>query len=194
MALALVPNENQLISGSWDGTIGLWDLDTGQRLKQFAGHHSPIYTVVLSGDGDWIFSADGNGTIRCWNRKTCRTEQIYHLGKTTVQALAVHPTEPILFSGDRQSRLSAWNYHTGEHIDTMAAWTYRATHQVILSPDGNAIFQTCGHGINIWHHTTGWLVHQLAGHRWATTALAMTSDGKTLISGSDDKRIKFWRV
>lgn len=190
--LALVPTEHQLISGSWDGTIGLWDLNTGQRLRQFVGHHSPIYAVVVH--GNWVFSTDGNGTIHRWHRQTGRTEQIYQLEKTTVQTLASHPTEPILYSGDRQSRLSVWNYHTGEHVDTMAAWTYRATHQVMFSPDGNVIFQTCGHGINLWHHATGWLIHQLTGHRWATTALAITSDGQTLISGSDDQCIKFWQL
>jgi WD40 repeat protein len=191
-ALTQSSDGKQLISGSWDGTIGIWDINTQQLITRLTGHRAPIYAVAISPDRQTIFSAAGDGTIRCWNCHTGRTQRIYQLGQTIVQTLAVHPTDSIWISGDRQARLSMWHTQTGAHLDTITAWTDRSTHQVMFSPDGNVIFQTCGHGINIWHQATGWLVHQLIGHRWATTALAMTSDGQRLVSGSDDKSIKFW--
>lgn len=192
-AFALAPMGNNLVTASWDGTIGLWDLSTGQLIDRLTGHRSFVYTVAISPDGEWIFSGDRAGQLWGWQRQTGRPAWKLDLGKTAVQSLAVHPTLPVLFSGDGNARVSSWNLPTGEHLDTWAAWTYRATQQIVTSSDGAVVFQTCGSGISIWHQATGWFIGKLEGHRWATTAVAVSHDGQTVISGSDDKTMKVWR-
>jgi WD40 repeat protein len=180
-----------LISGSADCTIGVWDLDSGQLRDRLTGHRGPITAIVLSPDGQTLISAALDQTIRTWNTATGKLQQIYQLN-CNIHSLAVHPTQPIVWSGDRQARLSSWNYQTGEHLDTLSSWSDRATHQIIPSPNGQLLYQTCGHHINLWHQPTGWPIQQLIGHRAHTTAIALTSDGQTLISGSDDRTIKIW--
>ncbi|MBE9031115.1 PQQ-binding-like beta-propeller repeat protein [filamentous cyanobacterium LEGE 11480] len=193
VSLVLAPTGNNLITGSWDHTVGLWDLSEGQLIDRFTGHRRQVYTVAISPDGQTIFSADGDGVMRSWDRRSGQPQWAVQLDKTIVQALAVHPTQPILLSGDSRSRLSLWHAQTGEHLDTLPSWTYRATHQIVPSANGEMIFQTCGSGINIWHQPTGWFVGKLEGHRWATTAVVVSHDGKTIISASDDKTIKIWQ-
>jgi WD40 repeat protein len=191
-AFTLASTGNNLISASWDKTICVWDLTTGKLLNRLAGHTDRVQSVALSNDGETIFSGGADGTIRYWERRSGKVLRVYQLGKTIVHALATHPLQPILFSGDQQVRLSSWDYQRGEHLDTLPSWTYRPIHAIAPSPDGEVVLQTCGHGINVWHQPTGWFVHTLVHHRWAVTALAISGNGQWIVSGSDDKTVKIW--
>jgi WD40 repeat protein len=187
----LAIHDQTLISGSADGTIGLWDIASGQLHRSLTAHRRPITAIALSPDGQTLISAARDQTIRTWHAPTGRLQQIYQLD-TIVHSLAVHPTQPIVWSGDRQARLSSWNYQTGTHLDTLTSWSDRATHQIRPSPNGHILYQTCGSSINLWHPATGWPIAQLIGHRAPTTAIAVTPNGQTLVSGSDDRTIKIW--
>jgi WD40 repeat protein len=189
----LAINHQTLISGSADGTIGRWDLGSGQLRNRLIGHRRPITAIAITPDGQTIVSAAHDQTIRTWNTATGKLQRIYQLN-AIVHSLAVHPTQPIVWSGDRQARLSSWDYQTGAHLDTLNSWSDRATHQIRPSPNGQILYQTCGSSINRWHTATGWPIGPLIGHRATTTAIAHTPDGKTLISGSDDRTIKIWSV
>jgi WD40 repeat protein len=48
-----------MVSGGDDGSVCLWDLTTGQRIKVLAGHTLPIQAVAFSADGQRIESAGG---------------------------------------------------------------------------------------------------------------------------------------
>ena len=38
------------LSGSWDGTLRLWDLHTGQTTRRFLGHTKDVLSVAFSVD------------------------------------------------------------------------------------------------------------------------------------------------
>ena len=38
----------------------------------------------------------------------------------------------------------------------------------------------------------GWQVHTLAGHSRDVTSVAISADGKRVVSGSEDKTVKIW--
>ena len=60
-----------LVSASWDGIVGLWDMALARnRLEQipisFRGHDGPVNDVQFSADGKHLFSAGNDGHIRYW--------------------------------------------------------------------------------------------------------------------------------
>ncbi len=62
---AIAPG-NQLLSGSTDGTVRIWNLDSGQSTKQLP-HGSPIAAVAARPDGKFFASAGENGIIKLWD-------------------------------------------------------------------------------------------------------------------------------
>ena len=56
-----------LVSGSFDKTVKLWDVQTGGTINTFHDHTSHIYSVSLSIDCTIIASSSADKTIHLWN-------------------------------------------------------------------------------------------------------------------------------
>ena len=65
-SLAFSKNGEYLIWGSWDGTIGLWRVSSGERIKTLTGHSDPVTSVAFSGDGEYLASGSMDYTIGLW--------------------------------------------------------------------------------------------------------------------------------
>jgi len=55
------------LSGSWDGTLRLWNINTGRTIKQFVGHKKDVLSVAFSPDNRQIISGSRDKRIRLWN-------------------------------------------------------------------------------------------------------------------------------
>lgn len=58
---ALATADNRLFSGSYDGTVKVWDVETLECLKTLAGHTGPVRTLVSS--GGHMFSGSYDKTV-----------------------------------------------------------------------------------------------------------------------------------
>src|SRR4051812_13847886 len=65
-SVAVSPDGQGALTGSYDETVKLWDVSSGQLLKTFAGHSSHIAAVDFSPDGRFFISGDGNGSLKLW--------------------------------------------------------------------------------------------------------------------------------
>lgn len=66
-ALALSPNDRQLVSGSVDLTARLWDTAMGIHLKTLSGHSDRVGVVTFSPDGNYVASGSDDKTLRLWD-------------------------------------------------------------------------------------------------------------------------------
>jgi len=55
------------LSGSWDATMRLWNLNTGKTTSRFVGHNKDVLSVAFSPDNRQIISGSRDRTIRLWN-------------------------------------------------------------------------------------------------------------------------------
>lgn len=55
------------LSGSWDKTLRLWDLETGESTKRFVGHTGDVLSVSIAKNLRQIVSASRDKTVKVWN-------------------------------------------------------------------------------------------------------------------------------
>ncbi|QYX31454.1 serine/threonine-protein kinase [Sphaerospermopsis torques-reginae] len=72
--------------------------------------------------------------------------------------------------------------------------THDDVNSVAISSDGNTLVGSDDNTIKIWNLATGELKSTLTGHSDSVRSLAISPDGRTLVSGSDDNTIKIWRL
>jgi WD40 repeat protein len=65
-ACALSPDGQQLVSGSWDHTLKLWEVASGRELRTFAGHKAGVWACALSPDGQQLVSGSADNTLKLW--------------------------------------------------------------------------------------------------------------------------------
>jgi WD40 repeat protein len=58
-SVAFSPDGRRGLSGSDDGTLRLWDLETGEEVCRFTGHRDLVYGVAFAPDGRRILSGGG---------------------------------------------------------------------------------------------------------------------------------------
>jgi len=55
------------LSGSWDGTLRLWEINSGKTTRRFVGHAKDVLSVAFSVDNRQIVSGSRDKTIKLWN-------------------------------------------------------------------------------------------------------------------------------
>jgi WD40 repeat protein len=68
MSVVFSADGSLLASGSWDGSIMLWDLSTDRVLgRPLVGHGDKIESVAFSPDGKLLASAGWDSRVFLWN-------------------------------------------------------------------------------------------------------------------------------
>ncbi len=107
------PDSQNLISGSTDTTIKLWNLNTGELLHTLTGHLTAVLSVSITTDGNTLASSSSDGIIKIWHVKTGRLIQ-------TLNGLI-----PVAFSPDGKTLLSGGNggtfkiWHQAQSFDNL---------------------------------------------------------------------------
>jgi len=66
-AAAFSPDQKRVVSGSEDGTVRLWDIESGKEVSPRPGHTQAVHCVALSQDGRYALTGGADKSIRLWD-------------------------------------------------------------------------------------------------------------------------------
>jgi WD40 repeat protein len=107
--VAFSPDGRMVISASGDGTMILWDVETGAYLRRFVGHSHEVRGVAFSADGEFIATASADGTIMIWDTASAEAIRRYKWTDTQiVWSIAFSPDGRTVLAGGDNGLISLW--------------------------------------------------------------------------------------
>ena len=194
-----LPDGQRIMTCSQDGSLGIWNLQTGERIANWRDGGSAVKTIALSADGKRVASGSYDGLVRLWN-----IEKGMATGKWTghthiVETVCWDRHDKRVLSGSRDGTARVWSVESEKTIVEIKTGLIHVW-AAIFSPDMTMI-ATAGHNIDdelikIWDANTGEKLASIGFGRKGNNVycLAWTSDGTTLVSGSDDRLIRTWNT
>src|SRR5579872_2076182 len=81
------PDGTQIVTGSFDKTLKLWDAVTKKPLRTFTGHANLVLTVAVSKDGTHIASGSLDNTVKLWDLPANSARAAYEAHKPAASAV-----------------------------------------------------------------------------------------------------------
>ncbi|KAK6514971.1 hypothetical protein TWF506_007329 [Arthrobotrys conoides] len=187
--LAVAFFDGIIASSDYDGTIKLWNANTGAPLRTIGGHTGTDWANDLAFSQNGILaSASYDKTIKMWDTDTGELIRTVrgHTGSVNAVAFASNSAE-ILASGSDDTTVRLWDMD-----GTLRRKLEGHTNSVraIVFSDGILASGSWDTTIRLWD-VDGLLLHVLAGHTSWVTAIAFSPSG-TLVSGSCDSTVRLW--
>ena len=204
--MAFSADGGAVLTACYDGSVRVWDVKTDKQIGKTIQHPRDYSLSAFSADGKKAFTGGGDedaGVGILWDALTGQ-----QIGKTldhneSIRCAAFSPDGNLIVTGSR-SFARLWDARTGEPIgDT---FEHQGTvHAVAFSPDGKRfvvgsgalIFTTTGEfkkdgQARIWDVVTSKPIGKVVQQELAIRAVAFSPDGKTFLTGSEDKTAQLW--
>jgi WD40 repeat protein/nucleoside phosphorylase/uncharacterized protein YjbI with pentapeptide repeats len=132
-----------VLAASFNGSLQLWDAETGQVLRVFPSHANGVTACAFSPDGRWTLSAGHDGTIRVADAQTGQGYRILRGHKFRVSACKFLPDSRSVISASFDGSIRLWDIHTDALRDVFRSET-EAVFASTISPDGGQVFFSSG--------------------------------------------------
>jgi WD40 repeat protein len=180
--------------------LTVWDIFTGEKMHSFTGHEGVVQHLEVTRDGKCAVSYSADQTIKIWNLLT--GAELYTLTKVKICALTKDGQHALIVpSGAPSNLLKVWDITKGMELCTIIGDKYRSYYESFVVSSENQRIVTVNNDsnmklytINIWDIKTGEQILSLYGHTDSILTLAISPDGKYVVSGSQDKTIKVWNL
>ncbi len=192
-AIAISPDGELLASGTDDGMVRLWNLETGQFKQSLSHNHNDwIRSLAFSPNGDKIASASEDTTIGISDVKTGKHLHTLRGHTRRVWSIDFHPKLPWLVSGEMGFNVRIWNYQSGECLREGQGYTQEIK-PITYSPNGKILAVGTNQGIvYLKDSLEGKTKAEISSYSGNILSLAYSPDAQILIGGSDDTRLYIW--
>lgn len=195
-----------LASGSGDKNICIYDIRTFQKVaRKFHAHKQEICGVKWSYDdqqlasgGNWTTKLGNDNKLCIWDMRMDLPLFKFYDHQAAIKGLSWSPHQHGLLAsggGAKDRTIKFWN--TTEGKLTHSVDTESQVCNVLFSKNTNELVSTHGYTHNqIMFWKTRDLEHfdTLIGHRMRVLYIALSPDGKTIVTGGGDETLRFWNV
>ncbi len=203
----LSPNENYIITGSDDNTIKLWDIKSKTYVNILDIQIAIITSSAITPDEKTLIIGTEKGTIKSYEIKTGKNISVFKNHSSSIDLLKITTNGKYLIS------VSSFNYeqenYGQEDYETLKIWDIENNYSKITDEShiNLVTFNEKYLVYNIDYYTSenyhieniiirdiesGKIIDFLEGdtqkHSTKITSLAITPDGKTIISGGGDSQ------
>ena len=196
------PDGKFLATGSYDGTVKVWDAAGGREPLTVGRHASGVHSVSWSPDGTRLATGSWDSTARVWDAAGGQ-ELLTLKGHTSlVGSVSWSPDGTRLATGSGSGTAKVWDAASGREQLTLRGhtspvsslpWSPGLVSPVAWSPDGKQLATGSGDGtVKVWDAVDSQEHLSLKGHAGGVQSVSWSPDGQRLATGSADGTMKVW--
>ncbi|KAL8884439.1 MAG: hypothetical protein Q9215_007513 [Flavoplaca cf. flavocitrina] len=153
---AIAAHADTLVSGSYDCTVRVWKISTGETVHRLSGHTQKVYSVVLDPRRNRCISGSMDNMVKVWSLDT--GSALYNLeGHSSLVGL-LDLQHDRLVSAAADSTLRIWDPETGGCRATLKAHTGAIT---CFQHDGQKVISGSDRTLKMWNVANGKFVKDL---------------------------------
>ncbi|KAL2759298.1 hypothetical protein ACRALDRAFT_1047299 [Sodiomyces alcalophilus JCM 7366] len=147
---AIAAHGDTLVSGSYDSTVRVWRISTGESLHVLRGHSQKVYSVVLDHERNRCISGSMDSLVKIWDLDTGACVHTLEGHSLLVGLLDLRDQK--LVSAAADSTLRIWDPENGKCRNTLTAHTGAIT---CFQHDGQKVISGSEKTVKMWDIKTG---------------------------------------
>jgi len=169
--------------------LKIYNVESGECMKDLIGHTSQVTTVSWSPDGDYIASGSGDKSIRIWDTQSWECIRTFTPHKNLVECVTWSPDGSKLASGAWDDTINIWETDSWESKYTITKTNFHIS-GLSWSPDNTNLAAYFSNDIWIWNTSEEEFVKKLE-RRGVTliTSISWSPDGRFIAAGDSDANI-----
>jgi hypothetical protein len=192
-AVAFSPDGKQVVLGSQDRGVHVWDVQTGQESICLDGHRDWVLAVAFASDGHTVVSGCRDGSVRLWDTGG-RLLRRLPMHDSAVLAVAFSPDGKMVASSGHDRVIVLADTATGGEIRRFRGHT-DWTGPLAFTPDGKLLVSGSWDGtVRLWDVALGTEVRRLGEPHGRILALAISADGVSVAAGSRSRIARRWEA
>ncbi|MBE2282304.1 MAG: TIR domain-containing protein [Prosthecobacter sp.] len=193
-AIAFRHDGKYVCVGSDDGSVRLWDIETGQMRKTFTGHTQAIWSVLWSRDGKHIFSGGMDSIIRLWDTATGKCIRSFDKDIGSIRGMSLSSDDSVVLSVSEDSDVRIWDVQTGRRLNLLKGHQKELCRTDVNFDSSRVASSSFDGSIKIWNIESTHCLQTLKAEAGAVFALAFSPDARWVLSGSTNGVIRLWNA
>ena len=182
LAVAFSPDGKIIAGASADGTIRLWDTQTGKALRQLNQNNKRITSIAFSPDGRMLASGNVEGVVILWDTQTWKEKSKLKQPDSVVRCVTFSPDSKTLASG-----ISVIQKHSDVTITTITGVPTNGDNVIGVS---GYHLDARGGIVKLWDVETGKEKLTLARSQDVVWDIAFSPNGETVACAVSDKTVR----
>jgi RNA polymerase sigma factor (sigma-70 family) len=182
----------EIVTGHLYGVVRVWDPTTGREVRSARPQTSNEVCLAVSLDGKTLATAVNSSydaAIALTDPVTLKSKLPDHGHRTAIREIAYRPDGGLVATGAWDGTIRLWEPRTGKPVRTIESPAMGA---LAFTPDGKHLYAAgwSDSKVRVYDPTTGALVREWDAGSKTHRGLAISSDGRTVITAGD--KVRAW--